>query len=65
LSENIEKYGKPVVFMWQWRGIGNDPEISHLFRGGKMVSYPNARRAARIMRHLVWYRQYLDAARVK
>ena len=61
LTEKIKKYEKPVVFMWQWRGTGDDPEITSLFRGGSILAYPNARRAARIMRHLVWYRQYLDA----
>ena len=61
LMEKVEKYRKPVVFMWQLRGTGDDPEITSLFRGSSILACPNARRAARTMRHLVWYRQYLDA----
>jgi acyl-CoA synthetase (NDP forming) len=60
IRERVEKYGKPVVVMWQTRGMGNDPDISSLFRRERILVCSNARRAARLMRHLVWYRQYLD-----
>lgn len=61
IREKVEKYGKPVIMMWQIRGMGNDPDITSLFRRERILVYANARRAARVMRHLVWYRQYLDA----
>ncbi len=62
IREKVDEYGKPVVMMWQTRGMGNDPEISSLFRRERILVHTNARRAARVIRHLVWYRQYLDAA---
>jgi acyl-CoA synthetase (NDP forming) len=65
IREKVAKYQKPVVMMWQWRGFSSDPEITSLFRKAKIVACANARRAARVMRHLVWYRQYLDATLVK
>ena len=61
LREKVEQYKKPVVMMWQWRGFG-DPEVTALFRKGRFVVCANARRAARVLRYLVWYRQYLDGA---
>jgi acyl-CoA synthetase (NDP forming) len=62
VGEKIRQYGKPVVLMSQWRGSTNEPEINALFRQEKILSYPNARRGARVMRHLLWYRHYLEAA---
>jgi acyl-CoA synthetase (NDP forming) len=61
IREKVEQYEKPVVMMWQWRGF-SDPEITALFRKGRFIVCGNARRAARVLRYLVWYRQYLDAA---
>lgn len=61
IREKSEKYGKPVVLLWQSRDINPDPTVSSLFRREKMLVQSNARRAARLMRYLAWYRQYLDA----
>jgi acyl-CoA synthetase (NDP forming) len=60
IREKVEQYAKPVVMMWQWRGF-SDPEVTALFRKGRFIVCGNARRAARVMRYLVWYRQYLDS----
>ena len=62
IREKSEKYGKPVILMWQSRDITPDPTISSLFRREKLLVQSNARRAARVMRHLAWYRRYLDAS---
>ena len=59
IREKVEQYEKPVVMMWQWRGF-SDPEITGLFRQGRFIVCSNARRAARVLRYLVWYRRYLD-----
>ena len=59
IREKVEQYEKPVVMMWQWRGF-SDPEVTTLFRKGKFIVCANARRAARVMHYLVWYRNYLD-----
>lgn len=61
ISEKAEKYGKPVFLMWQSRGFNTDPELSSLFRNERIIVQSNAGRAARVLRHLTWYRQYLDA----
>jgi acyl-CoA synthetase (NDP forming) len=61
IREKVEKYQKPIVTMWQSRFFSNDQDIASLFRRSKIIVCANARRAARMMRYLVWYRQYLDA----
>lgn len=61
IGEKLEKYQKPVVMMWQWRGYA-DPTTTALFRKGRFIVCGNARRAARILKYLVWYRQYITAA---
>jgi len=60
LREKIDQYGKPVVLMWQTRG-NTDPEILRLFRQGRIPIFSNAQYAIRVIRHLAWYKQYLDA----
>jgi acyl-CoA synthetase (NDP forming) len=61
LSEKIHKCGKPVVIMWQMRGVGNDSETSSLFLREGIPVWLNLRRGVRVIRHLIWYRQYLEA----
>ncbi len=58
IREKVEQSGKPVVMMWQWRGF-SDPETTDLFRKGRFIICGNARRAARVLKYLVWYGQYL------
>jgi acetyltransferase len=65
ISEKAEKYGKPVFLMWQSRGFNIDPEVASFFRNAKIIVQSNARRAARVLRHLNWYRRYLEATRGK
>ena len=60
VREKMEKYGKPVILMWQWRGGSSDSDMGSLLRRERMMVYSNARQAARVMRHLVWYRRYLE-----
>jgi acyl-CoA synthetase (NDP forming) len=64
VREKMEKYGKPVVLMWQWRGSSGDSDLEKLLQRERMTVYSNARQAARVMRHLVWYRRYLEHVRV-
>jgi acyl-CoA synthetase (NDP forming) len=59
ISEKTAEYGKPVFLLWQSRDVIPDPTASALLRKANMVQC-NARRAAKIMRHLVWYKRYLD-----
>ena len=60
IGEKIEKYGKPVVLMEHYRNISGNPKLAALFRREKILVLPSAHRAARVMRHLAWYRQYLN-----
>ena len=60
IRDKVEEYQKPVVLMWQLRGY-SDPETTSLLRKGRFVVCTNTRRAARVLRYLVWYRQYLDS----
>lgn len=60
VREKMEKYGKPVVLMWQWRGSSGSSDLGKLLQQERMMVYTNARQAARVMRHLVWYRRYLE-----
>jgi hypothetical protein len=60
IREKVQQLEKPVVMMWQWRG-SSDPEVNALFQKGRFIVCSNARRAARVLRYLVVYRQYLDA----
>jgi acetate---CoA ligase (ADP-forming) subunit alpha len=60
IREKLEQQQKPVVMMWQWRGY-SDPATISLFRKGRFIVCGNARRASRILKHLVWYKQYITA----
>jgi acyl-CoA synthetase (NDP forming) len=59
ISEKAQKYGKPVFLMWQWRGMNTSPQTLRLLHREGIVAQSNARRAARVLCHLAWYRQYL------
>jgi len=61
IRDKVEQFQKPVVMMWQWRGF-SDPETTSLFRKGHFIVCGNARRAARVLKYLVWYRQYCVGA---
>jgi acyl-CoA synthetase (NDP forming) len=60
IGDKVQAYEKPVALMWQWRGTG-DPELTQLFHKGKFIICANTRRAVKVLRYLVWYRQYLDS----
>ncbi|MBN1177168.1 MAG: CoA-binding protein [Dehalococcoidales bacterium] len=63
IREKSVKYGKPVFLLWQSRDVSPDPTVSALFRKSKILVQGNARRAARILSHLSWYKRYLDATK--
>jgi acetate---CoA ligase (ADP-forming) subunit alpha len=58
IRDKLEQFEKPVVMMWQWRGF-SDPATTALFRKSHFIICGNARRAARILKYLAWYRNYL------
>jgi acyl-CoA synthetase (NDP forming) len=65
MRQKIEESGKPVILLGQARGIMNDPHIASVFADERIPVYSNARRAARVVRHLSWYRAYLDSVKGK
>jgi acyl-CoA synthetase (NDP forming) len=62
VRKKMEEYGKPVVLMWQWRGLSRGSEMPAVFRREKMLVYSNARQAARVMSQLAWYGRYRRCA---
>lgn len=60
IGAKIEKSGKPVILIWQARWGGTDAGSTALLRKGKFLVQANARRAARILKYLVWYSRYRD-----
>lgn len=61
ISRKAKQYGKPVFLLWQFHGPDTDPELAALVHRERIITQSNARRAARVLRHLTWYRRYLDA----
>jgi acyl-CoA synthetase (NDP forming) len=59
ISRKVEETGKPVIMLGQ-RAIRADSDLSAFFNKQKILVYSGARRAAKIMRYLTTYRQYLD-----
>ncbi len=62
VRQRIKEYGKPVFMVRPALEFATDPEASSAFRREGIPVYPNPRRAARVLHHLAWYRDYLDAA---
>ncbi len=58
ISRKIEASGKPVFLIG--RGMRTDPEVAALFNSEKIMVVSNAQRATRTLRHLTWYRHYLE-----
>ena len=61
VRQRVEKYGRPVFMVKPALEFATDPEASSFFRRERIPVYPNPRRAARVLHHLTWYRDYLDA----
>jgi acyl-CoA synthetase (NDP forming) len=61
LRQRIKEYGKPVLVVKPAVEFGADPETFSLFRREGIPVYPSPRRATRVLKHLVWYKRYLDA----
>jgi len=61
VRQRVEKYGRPVFMVKPSLEFATDPEASSFFRRERIPVYPNPRRAARVLHHLTWYRDYLDA----
>jgi len=61
LSQQARKYGKPVFLIRRFFNVPpGEPEVSSTVIKERIPEYPSHRRAARVLHHLVWYRQYLE-----
>lgn len=63
LRQRVREQGKSVFMVKPAVEFASDPEVSALFRREELPVYSTPRRAARVLKHLVWYRRYLDATR--
>jgi acyl-CoA synthetase (NDP forming) len=64
IRAKLEQFEKPVVMMYNWRGF-YDVNTTALFRKSRFIICGNARRAARLLKYLVWYRNYLKRVEAK
>lgn len=65
LHDQIKKYGKPFFMVGSPPQQPSDLDAYSLYHREGFSVYPQPYQAARTLRHLNWYRQYLDAARAK
>jgi len=59
MREKIDKLGKPLVYVNLMPRVMAEPESFKLLREKGIPIYPNPRRAARALRHVVDYAEYL------
>jgi len=61
LEQRVKEYEKPVLLVRPSAEFATDPETSSSFHRQGIPTYPNGHRAAKVLRHLVQYRHYLDS----
>jgi len=57
----VKRQEKPVFMVKPAVEFAADPEVASLFSREGIPVYPSPRRAARVLSHLAWYRDYLNA----
>ena len=62
-AEKIKECGKPLVFVNLMPRAMNEPQVFSILRDKGIPVYPNPMRAAKVLRHLVKYHNYLEEAR--
>jgi acyl-CoA synthetase (NDP forming) len=60
LSERVKKHGKPVYVVKVSPEFFTEPETISPLRRAVIPVYASPQRATRVLRRLLWYRQYLD-----
>lgn len=61
LSQRVRQEEKPVFMVKPAVEFASDPEVASLFSREGIPVYPSPRRAARVLKQLAWYRDYLDS----
>ncbi len=65
LAQQVKKYQKPLYLVRRFLPMpGVEQEAPPPLNSQRIPEYPHQRRAARVLRHLAWYREYLEHRRV-
>ncbi len=59
--EQVRKYGIPLYMVGGYPNSANDLAAYITYHKEGFLIYPQPHRAARVIRHLVWYREYLES----
>jgi acetyltransferase len=59
LRQRVDEYGKPVLLVAPSVEFAADPEAAAILHREGIPIYQNPRQAARVLKHLSWYRRYL------
>jgi acyl-CoA synthetase (NDP forming) len=60
IRQRVAAYGKPVLLVTPSVEFAADPEAAAILHREGIPIYQNPRQAARVLKHLSWYRRYLD-----
>jgi hypothetical protein len=71
MKQQVKKYGKPLYLIRRFLTPAIEGVQAQALEGGqppapggeRIPEYPHQRRAARVIRHLAWYREYLEYRR--
>lgn len=64
LAAIVEKYSKPLYLINRFiPPPAGEPAALPPLNSERIPEFPHQRRAARVIRHLAWYRQYLESSR--
>jgi len=59
--QQVQKYGMPLFMVGGYPNSANDLAAYITYHKAGFLIYPQPHRAARVIRHLVWYREYLES----
>jgi len=60
VGQRVNQTGKPVFFIKSALELAREQETIALLRRMDIPAYPSPRQAAKALKHMVWYRRYLD-----
>ncbi|MFC2014577.1 acetate--CoA ligase family protein [Chloroflexota bacterium] len=61
-SRQVKKYNKPLLMIGSPPQRPSDLEAFTLFHKEGFLVYPQPNRAAKTLRHMIWYKQYLESS---
>jgi acetate---CoA ligase (ADP-forming) len=64
LKQQVRQYNKPLYLIRRFLAqSASETSLTSPLNGERIPEYPHQRRAARVLRHLAWYREYLEYRR--